>query len=72
MKTSELTCAPLSRRPGANNAISKAQASTSNLDTSVSKNRYGITIKRGNFRRTQEDRVSIFNNLYHILIYISF
>ena len=61
MKNSEIANAPMSSRAGANNAISKSHASTVNLDCSVSKNRYGVCMKRGNFRRTQEDRVGIKN-----------
>jgi hypothetical protein len=71
MKNSESINAPLSSRPGANNALAKAQASSSNLDCSVSKNRYGVCMKRGNFRRTQEDRVS-FLLIYAISYYYSF
>lgn len=59
MKNSEATNAPLSSRQGVNNALSKAQATTAKMDSTVSKNRYGVSMKRGHFRRTQEDRVSI-------------
>lgn len=59
MKNSEATNAPLSSRQGVNNALSKAQAVTANMDSTVSKNRYGASMKKGYFRRTQEDRVSI-------------
>jgi hypothetical protein len=57
MKNSEVTLAPLSSRPGSNNAITKSQAPTNGLDIEISSARFGVTMKRGNFRRTQEDRV---------------
>jgi hypothetical protein len=57
MKNSEATLAPLSSRPGSNNAISKSQAPVSGLDSEISSSRFGVTTKRGNYRRTQEDRV---------------
>lgn len=63
MKKSEETNVPLSSRAGANNAISKAQSATANFDITVSKNKYGVSMKKGNFRRTQEDRVSYKNIL---------
>jgi hypothetical protein len=62
MKNSESANVPLSCRPGSNNALTKAHASSANLDCTVSKSRYGICMKKGNFRRTQEDRVSIPQN----------
>ena len=58
MKKSEATVAPLSSRPGSNNAISKSEAPQTHVDSTMSKVRFGVTIKKGNFRRTQEDRVS--------------
>jgi hypothetical protein len=63
MKNSEATNAPLSSRQGVNNALSKAQLPSNNTDSTVSKNRYGVSMKKGNFRRTQEDRVSITNSI---------
>ena len=71
MKNSEATNAPLSSRQGVNNAISKAKASSSNTDSTVSKNRYGVSIKKGYFRRTQEDRVSIIKIRFRIQNFMS-
>jgi hypothetical protein len=61
IKKSESIAVPLSSRAGANNAIAKSKHEyTNNLDCTLSKPRFGVTIKRGNFRRTQEDRVRNF------------
>ncbi len=32
-------------------------------DLSLDKGRYGVTIKKGNYRKTQEDRVSLILNI---------
>ena len=51
----------MSSRASANNAITKSNTQpSSTIDSTVSRSRYGVTIKRGNFRRAQEDRVSVY------------
>ena len=53
MKISEASSAPMSNRPGANNALAKEHCmATTPSDCTVSKQKYAVSLKQGNFRRT--------------------
>ena len=57
LKFSEATNAALSNRNGVmNQRVITTQGGI--RDTLVDESKYGVAFKRGNFRKTQEDRVS--------------
>jgi len=59
MKNSEAQYAPPSSRAAFHNSSQKFVETPRNLDTTISNQRYGVSLKKGNFRKTQEDRVRI-------------
>ena len=65
LKISEATNAALSNRHGLVHSRDMV-SSASQPDVNEDQKRYGLTIKRGNFRKTQEDRVSILHLAYRL------